>query len=108
MLKILKQQIDAELPITETTLEYVEIAKSYLIEREHRLTNARKNAIDANKQNNRSITNNAQLQLTPSSSYDPFNRNERAKKSLTNTLNTLFRRPGSAGMCKKLIGFFFG
>lgn len=98
VLKILKQQIDAELPITETTLDYVEIAKSYLIEREHRLTNARKNAIDANKQNNRSIANNAQLQLTPSSSYDPFNRNERTKKSLTNTLNTFFRRPNSAGM----------
>lgn len=69
------------------------------MEREHRLINARKNAIDANKNGTRvTNANNAQqqLQLTPTSSYDPFNRG-REKKSLSNTLTTLFRRPGSAG-----------
>uniref|UniRef100_A0A336LVH9 CSON005889 protein n=1 Tax=Culicoides sonorensis TaxID=179676 RepID=A0A336LVH9_CULSO len=99
VLKILKQQIDAELGNTEPSLEFIDIARTYLVEREHRLINTRKNAIDANKNGNRSgvNSNQQQLQLTPTSSYDPFNRVDRNKKSLSNTLTTLFRRPGSAG-----------
>ncbi|XP_063708000.1 FHIP family protein GH13096 isoform X3 [Culicoides brevitarsis] len=98
VLKILKQQIDAELGNTEPSLEYVDIARTYLVEREHRLINARKNAIDANKNGTRNMNaNSQQLQLTPTSSYDPFNRGERSKKSISSTLTTLFRRPGSAG-----------
>ncbi|XP_063707999.1 FHIP family protein AAEL005291 isoform X2 [Culicoides brevitarsis] len=97
VLKILKQQIDAELGNTEPSLEYVDIARTYLVEREHRLINARKNAIDANKNGTRNMNaNSQQLQLTPTSSYDPFNRGERSKKSISSTLTTLFRRPGSA------------
>ncbi|XP_030239613.1 UPF0518 protein GI14169 isoform X1 [Drosophila navojoa] len=42
VLRMLKQQIDAELPVAENSLEIIDVARSYLIDREFRLVNARK------------------------------------------------------------------
>lgn len=82
VLRILKQQIDAELPIAESSLEYVEVARSYLIEREQRLIRSRKSAGgDATK-----------MQQTP---IEPFQRSENKRKSLSTTLTSIFKRPGS-------------
>uniref|UniRef100_U5EYG6 FHF complex subunit HOOK-interacting protein C-terminal domain-containing protein n=1 Tax=Corethrella appendiculata TaxID=1370023 RepID=U5EYG6_9DIPT len=111
VLKILKQQIDAELPSDiEESMEIVDTARSFLIDREIRLINTRKNAIESTKNLTNGSGSNSQpqniistlsattpVQLTPSSSYDPFKRNDTKRKSITSSFSNMFRRPGSAG-----------
>lgn len=87
VLKILKQQIDAELPMTEESLEMIDNGRTFLIDREFRLINARKIALEALKEANKSSTPEAsQLQ-----SYDLFKR-----KSAGNPIMNIFRRPSAA------------
>nr|XP_029721101.1 UPF0518 protein AAEL005291 isoform X2 [Aedes albopictus] len=114
VLKILKQQIDAELPDCDESLEIVDVARSFLVDREFRLINMRKNAIESNPNSSKllllsggagasgavSMTSNLSqttpMQLTPSSSYDPFKRNDTKRKSISNSFSSIFRRPGSS------------
>lgn len=107
VLKILKQQIDAELPVCEKSLELVDSARTSLIEREFQLVNMRKNAMELSKASGQNgiechqassianISSTTPLQLTPSSSYDPFNRTENKRKNITNSFANIFRRPSS-------------
>lgn len=106
VLKILKQQIDAELPVSEESLEYIDAERTNLIERECRLVNARKmesetSPIQGNINYQSSSTSNMSAttppQLTPSSSYDPFRRTETKKKSITNSFTNIFRRSSNSG-----------
>ncbi|XP_062561642.1 FHIP family protein AAEL005291 isoform X3 [Armigeres subalbatus] len=115
VLKILKQQIDAELPDCDESLEIVDVARSFLVDREFRLINMRKNAIESNPNSSRllllnggagpsgtvsmtsSLSQTTPMQLTPSSSYDPFKRNDSKRKSISNSFSSIFRRPGSSG-----------
>lgn len=115
VLKILKQQIDAELPVTEESLELIDIARSQLIDREFRIVNVRKMAIESLNRNPISkngvfynqtdaITTTANLsattppQLTASSSYDPFRRNDTKRRSLSSSFSNIFKRPNSSGI----------
>lgn len=86
MLRILKQQIDAELPMSETSLEYVEVARSYLIEREQRLIRSRKTT---------GLDQAPKSQMQPMSIVESFSRAESKRKSLSTALTSMFRRPGS-------------
>lgn len=98
VLKILKQQIDAELPMTEESLELIDNGRTFLIDREFRLINARKIALEtlktsnkATSQTNQGSTNASQLQ-----SYDPFKRQDGKRKSVGNPIMNIFRRPSAA------------
>uniref|UniRef100_A0A182QZS2 FHF complex subunit HOOK-interacting protein C-terminal domain-containing protein n=1 Tax=Anopheles farauti TaxID=69004 RepID=A0A182QZS2_9DIPT len=107
VLKILKQQIDAELPDTDESLEIVDVARSFLVDREFRLVNMRKNAIESaasgkllnggGSSMTSSLSQTTPMQLTPSSSYDPFKRQDGKRKSISNSFSNIFRRPGSVG-----------
>ncbi|XP_031633698.1 UPF0518 protein GJ17503 isoform X2 [Contarinia nasturtii] len=125
VLKILKQQIDAELPVCEESLEHIDAGRTNLIEREFRLVNARNNAFEITKTpgpngvkypqaiNTSSIT---PPQLTPSSSYDPFKRTENRRKSIKTSFKEMFRRPSSghsnssnsSGGLSQILEFFTG
>lgn len=94
VLKILKQQIDAELPMTEESLELIDNGRTFLIDREFRLINARKIALEALKTSNKSASQPPQgsgLQ-----SYDPFKRQDVKRKSGGNSILNIFRRPSAA------------
>jgi len=101
VLKILKQQIDAELPMTEESLEMIDIARTFLIDREFRLINARKIALESLKAQNTSQTLSSQQQQQPSGalqslSYDPFKRSDGKRRSIGNPIMNMFRRPGGS------------
>ncbi|XP_049545557.1 FHIP family protein AGAP011705 isoform X2 [Anopheles darlingi] len=136
VLKILKQQIDAELPDTDEALEIVDVARSFLVDREFRLVNMRKNAIETtsgtvtagrqplyNGSGGRggtgsaggsmmtsSLSQTTPMQLTPSSSYDPFKRQDSKRKSISNSFSNIFRRPGSVASSgiAQIVEFFTG
>lgn len=104
VLKILKQQIDAELPVCEESLEHIDAGRTNLIEREFRLVNARNNTFDITKSPGPNgikyppttkTSSTTPPQLTPSSSYDPFKRVENKRKSITTSFKDIFRRPSS-------------
>lgn len=104
VLKILKQQIDAELPVCEESLEHIDAGRTNLIDREFRLVNARNNAFEMTKNPGPNGVKYSQMtnlsattppQLTPSSSYDPFKRTENKRKSITTSFTNIFRRPSS-------------
>ncbi|XP_067641317.1 FHIP family protein GG24907 isoform X3 [Eurosta solidaginis] len=119
MLRILKQQIDAELPMCEDSLEIVDVARSYLIDREFRLINARKATDNSplhivksglphqqqQQQQQRcsqqttfgNISSTSPIQVTPSSSYDPFKRNDSKRKSISKSITSMFTRKSSGG-----------
>ncbi|XP_058833602.1 FHIP family protein AAEL005291-like isoform X1 [Topomyia yanbarensis] len=109
VLKILKQQIDAELPDCDESLEIVDVARSFLVDREFQLINMRKNAIESSTGSKLQLSGGISsipmtsgmsqttpMQLTPSSSYDPFKRNDAKRKSISNSFSGFFRRPGSS------------
>ncbi|XP_035788858.1 UPF0518 protein AGAP011705-like isoform X2 [Anopheles albimanus] len=138
VLKILKQQIDAELPDTDEALEIVDVARSFLVDREFRLVNMRKNAIEATSgigaggrqslyngsgvgggggsgsaggsMMTSSLSQTTPMQLTPSSSYDPFKRQDSKRKSISNSFSNIFRRPGSVASSgiAQIVEFFTG
>lgn len=121
LLRILKQQIDAELPVNEDSLELVDLGRADLIDREFRLINVRKNAVEGLAQSparNGGLksfgtggigqatapTTTAQLssstppQATVSSSYDPFRRGDSKRRSITTSLSNMFKRQPSASV----------
>ncbi|XP_050090687.1 FHIP family protein AGAP011705 isoform X2 [Anopheles aquasalis] len=139
VLKILKQQIDAELPDTDEALEIVDVARSFLVDREFRLVNMRKNAIEASSgvatggrqsgslygsgggggggagivggsMMTSNLSQTTPMQLTPSSSYDPFKRQDSKRKSISNSFSNIFRRPGSVASSgiAQIVEFFTG
>ncbi|XP_053670029.1 FHIP family protein AGAP011705 [Anopheles nili] len=120
VLKILKQQIDAELPDTDESLEIVDVARSFLVDREFRLVNMRKNAIESaasgkllnggGSSMTSSLSQTTPMQLTPSSSYDPFKRQDGKRKSISNSFSNIFRRPGSVASSgiAQIVEFFTG
>lgn len=111
LLRILKQQIDAELPVTEESLELVDSSRFDLIEREFRLVNVRKNAVEGLSkspakngltnygQTNATTTTSSIFSSTPpqltASSYDPFKRGDSKRRSITTSLSNMFKRPSS-------------
>lgn len=106
VLKILKQQIDAELPSTDESLEVIDGARSFLVDRENRLLNTRKTAIDAKAVKSEfgkaqiqtaTVSATTPPQLTAGSSYDPFRRTENSRKSIRQSFSSIFKRPGSSG-----------
>lgn len=114
MLKILKQQIDAELPSTDESLEVIDGARTFLVDRENRLLNTRRTAIDAKavksefgkSSSSQMVTANISAttppQLTAGSSYDPFRRTENGRKSIRQSFSSIFKRPGSSGEWERL------
>ncbi|XP_053948903.1 FHIP family protein GG24907 isoform X1 [Anastrepha ludens] len=126
MLRILKQQIDAELPMCEDSLEIVDVARSYLIDREFRLINARKatdnspvhiakNALPqqlkrfSQQTTFGNISSATPIQVTPSSSYDPFKRNDNKRKSISKSITSMFSRKASASSgLSQIYAFFTG
>ncbi|KAH8358349.1 hypothetical protein KR200_004716 [Drosophila serrata] len=118
VLRILKQQIDAELPVTEDSLEIIDVARSSLIDREFRLANARKGNEGSpmhqhNQQQLQSATNPGQsqgllrsayatlsaatpVQATPTSAYDPFKRADNKRRSISKSITSMFSRKSSA------------
>jgi hypothetical protein len=95
-LKILKQQIDAELPICEESLELIDIGRTFLVDREFRLINARKIALEASKQNSTSAGSPQSL------SEDALKRYDNKRKS--NPLMNIFRRPASSNISANVQG----
>jgi hypothetical protein len=100
VLKILKQQIDAELPMTEDSLELIDVGRTFLIDREFKLINARKIALEALKSTNR---NNASQPSSSQSNqqsnlqiYDPFKRQDEKRKSSGSSIMNIFRRSSAA------------
>ncbi|KAG5681104.1 hypothetical protein PVAND_010568 [Polypedilum vanderplanki] len=94
VLKILKQQIDAELPMTEDSLELIDIGRTFLIDREFKLINARKIALEALKASNASqlSTSQTNTQTSQLQTYDPFKRQDDKRKSSSNSIMSIFRR----------------
>ncbi|XP_034668236.1 UPF0518 protein GL19323 isoform X4 [Drosophila subobscura] len=117
VLRILKQQIDAELPVTEDSLEIIDVARSSLIDREFRLVNARKGnensplhhhhhqqqpqatpSLQQQQQQGQQRSAYATLsaatpvQATPSSAYDPFKRSDNKRKSISKSISSMFSR----------------
>lgn len=109
VLRILKQQIDAELPVVEDSLEIIDVARSNLIDREFRLMNARKaasetspihvaKALTTQQQSTYAhLSASSAVQVTPSSSYDPFRRNDSKRKSISKSFTSMFSRKASGG-----------
>ena len=117
-MKILKQQIDAELAVSEESLEVVDLGRSDLVEREFRLVNVRKNAVEGatkspskngftsyNQTTTANISSTTPPQLTASSSYDPFKRGDTKRKSLTTSFSNMFKRPSSTSSTGKEFSF---
>ncbi|KAL5290523.1 FAM160A1 family protein [Megaselia abdita] len=98
ILKILKQQIDAELPPSEDSLEIIDVARTFLVDREFRLLNSRKNPVDSDNTSpiRRNTSANNPVQLTPASTYDPFKRNDSKRISLSKSISSIFGRRGSS------------
>ncbi|XP_055378728.1 FHIP family protein GJ17503 isoform X2 [Condylostylus longicornis] len=121
VLRILKQQIDAELPPTEDSLEIIDVARSWLIDREFRLIYARKSAVESSKNPGRNglpynqttyanISSTTPPQLTPSSSYDPFKRTDSKRRSFSKSISNIFGKKSiaSSGLSQKFMQFFTG
>lgn len=90
VLKILKQQIDAELPMTEESFEMIDNGRTFLIDREFRLINARKIALEAMKQN---ASQNSKSASPQNQLNDSFKRQDGKRKSTGNPIMNYFRRP---------------
>ncbi|XP_070072044.1 FHIP family protein CG3558 isoform X4 [Drosophila takahashii] len=134
VLRILKQQIDAELPVTEDSLEIIDVARSSLIDREFRLANARKGNEGSPMHHNQQqqvVSNSGQqqgqlrsayatlsaatpVQATPTSAYDPFKRSDNKRRSISKSITSMFSRKsnssstappnGSPGAASNLVG----
>lgn len=99
VLKILKQQIDAELPLTEDSLELIDIGRTFLIDREFKLINARKIALESLKTSSKSTSQQSSSQtgnIQASQAYDPFKRQDEKRKSSGNSIMNIFRRSPAA------------
>ncbi|KQS70025.1 UPF0518 protein GG24907 isoform X2 [Drosophila erecta] len=106
VLRILKQQIDAELPVTEDSLEIIDVARSSLIDREFRLANARKGNEGSpmhHSQQQQMVTNSyatlsaaTPVQATPTSAYDPFKRSDKKRRSISKSITSMFSRKSAS------------
>lgn len=96
VLKILKQQIDAELPLTEDSLELIDIGRTFLIDREFKLINARKIALESLKTLNKETNTSQQQSTSHLQAYDPFKRQDEKRKSSGNSIMNIFRRSSAA------------
>ncbi|XP_052853525.1 FHIP family protein CG3558 isoform X2 [Drosophila gunungcola] len=116
VLRILKQQIDAELPVTEDSLEIIDVARSSLIDREFRLANARKgnegSPMHHNQQQQIATSSGHQpgqlrstystlsaatpVQATPTSAYDPFKRSDNKRRSISKSITSMFSRKSTS------------
>jgi hypothetical protein len=97
VLKILKQQIDAELPMTEESLELIDNGRTFLIDREFRLINARKIALEALKASNKSASQSSPgASTSKAQSLEPFRRSDGKRRSIGNPIMNMFRRPSAA------------
>lgn len=96
VLKILKQQIDAELPLSEESLEFIDIGRTFLIDREFKLINARKIALEALKSPIKVNPSQSSSHTSALTSYDPFKRQDSKRKSIGNPFTNMFRRPSAA------------
>ncbi|XP_032583668.1 UPF0518 protein CG3558 isoform X2 [Drosophila sechellia] len=116
VLRILKQQIDAELPVTEDSLEIIDVARSSLIDREFRLANARKGNEGSpmhHSQQQQMVTNSGQqqgllrsayatlsaatpVQATLTSAYDPFKRSDNKRRSISKSITNMFSRKSAS------------
>ncbi|XP_055696026.1 FHIP family protein GK23746 isoform X2 [Lutzomyia longipalpis] len=108
VLQILKQQLDAELPVDNETLEIMENAKAFLLEREYRLVNQRKNTIDSNAPSPEGSTTTT---VSPMSSlYDPLKRQDSTRRSIRQSFSSIFRRPSASAVAGiiQLKSFFLG
>lgn len=85
VLKILKQQIDAEMPLTEESLELIDVGRTFLIDREFRLINACKIALEALKQQ-------SMVNLPQNQSQDASKKQEAKRR---NPIMDYFRRPSN-------------
>jgi Family of unknown function (DUF5917) len=94
VLKILKQQIDAELPMTEESLELIDNGRTFLIDREFRLINARKIALEALKVSSKSASSG--VGTSQVQSLEPFRRTDGKRRSIGNPIMNMFRRPAAA------------
>lgn len=118
VLRMLKQQIDAELPVAENSLEIIDVARSSLIDREFRLANARKISESSPHHHQHQQQHQQQLQLSssstqqqatqrsayatlsaatpvqasPSSAYDPFRRGDNKRRSISKSITSMFSR----------------
>ncbi|XP_033235371.1 UPF0518 protein GA25918 isoform X2 [Drosophila pseudoobscura] len=138
VLRILKQQIDAELPVTEDSLEIIDVARSSLIDREFRLVNARKgnenSPLHHHQQPQTTLSQQQQqqqgqqrsayatlsaatpVQATQTSAYDPFKRSDNKRKSISKSISSMFSRrstpnpPSSAASSglSQIYAFFTG
>ncbi|KAH8403275.1 hypothetical protein KR222_009578 [Zaprionus bogoriensis] len=124
VLRMLKQQIDAELPVAENSLELIDVARSYLVDREFRLVNTRKISDSSSMHHHQqhqqqqqqlqlggssSTQQQAQhrsayatlsaatpVQASPSSAYDPFRRGDNKRRSISKSITSMFSRKSSA------------
>ncbi|KAM7347304.1 FHIP family protein GG24907 isoform 1-T1 [Cochliomyia hominivorax] len=119
VLRILKQQIDAELPVVEDSLEIIDVARSYLIDREFRLINARKasensplhvaKVMSTQQSTYAALSASSPVQVTPSSSYDPFKRNDTKRMSISKSITSMFSRKANATSgLSQIYAFFTG
>ncbi|XP_046748145.1 FHIP family protein CPIJ015043-like isoform X2 [Diprion similis] len=86
VLASLKHKIDQFLSRHHDIHQLVEQARTFLIGREDRLVNARKNALEASAQ--------APTPRRYSSASEPFTRGEPKRRSLTSSLSQIFKRSG--------------
>ncbi|XP_032595108.1 FHIP family protein GH13096 isoform X2 [Drosophila grimshawi] len=122
VLRMLKQQIDAELPVAENSLEIIDVARSSLIDREFRLINARKVSDNSplhqqhhQQQQLQHTTNSTHQQqqaqqrstyatlsaatpmhATPTSAYDPFRRSDNKRRSISASISNIFGRKSTS------------
>ncbi|XP_065366181.1 FHIP family protein GG24907 isoform X3 [Calliphora vicina] len=114
VLRILKQQIDAELPVVEDSLEIIDVARSYLIDREFRLINSRKasensplhvaKVMTSQHSTYAAISASSPVQVTPSSSYDPFKRNDTKRMSISKSITSMFSRKSNGSTSPFAVG----
>lgn len=118
VLRMLKQQIDAELPVAENSLEIIDVARSSLIDREFRLVNARKISESSphhqHQQQQLQLSSSSSqqqatqrsayatlsaatpVQASPSSAYDPFRRGDNKRRSISKSITSMFSRKSNA------------
>lgn len=82
--------------MTEDSLELVDVGRTFLIDREFKLINARKIALEALKLSNRNNTSqSSSSQINQQSNlqiFDPFKRHDEKRKSSGNSIMNIFRR----------------
>lgn len=79
--------------MTEESLELIDNGRTFLIDREFRLINARKIALESLKASNMS---QASPGASSSQSLEPFKRADVKRRSIGNPIMNMFRRPAAA------------